>query len=84
MEPYRQVFLDGACLAWGHTLLKMTAGVGYTGAWSDEQFGEDRGARNDFFTRIGRAPYPEDAVFTRLTELGGGLQPDVCLSLMGA
>ena len=82
LEPYRQLFLDSACLAWGHTLLKMTAGVGYTGAWADEQFGQDRRQRNAFFTRLGRAPYPTAKAMTELISLGPGAEPDGLLAVL--
>lgn len=75
LEPYRQLFLDSAYLAWGHTLLKMTAGAGYTGAWAEEQFGEDRDRRNAFFTGVGRAPYPTAKAMTELVSQGPGAEP---------
>jgi hypothetical protein len=83
LEPYQQLFLDSAGLAWGHTLLKMTAGVGYTGEWADEQFGQDRDGRNAFFTRVGRAPYPGAKAMTELIALGPGAGPRELLSVLG-
>ena len=82
LEPYRQLFLDGACLAWGHTLLKMTAGVGYTGEWADEEFGQDRGRRNAYFTRVGRAPYPGAKALTELIALGPGASAEDLLAVV--
>ncbi|MFO8006616.1 MAG: hypothetical protein R6V05_02660 [Candidatus Brocadiia bacterium] len=76
LEPYRQVFLDGAHTAWGHTLLMMTAGVGYTTDWAEDQFGEDLGARNEFFRRVGAAAYPDEAVLSRLERRGPEARPD--------
>ena len=84
MEPYRQSFLDAADLAWGHTLLKMTAGVGYTGAWADEQFGKDRDARNAFFTRVGRAAYPKAKAMTELISQGPGTEPERLAAVLKA
>ncbi len=69
LSPYRDIFLDGAHVAWGHTLLKMTAGMGYTGEWADEQFGSDTAARNEFFRKLGEGEYPEFHVFQELSEL---------------
>jgi hypothetical protein len=82
LEPYRQTFLDGAHVAWGHTLLKTTAGVGYTGEWAREWFGDDVPARNDFFRRVGASPYPPDRVFEQLRRRGAQLTPDEALGLL--
>jgi len=75
MEPYRQSFLDGAHVAWGHTLLKMTAGVGLTGDWADRHFGGDARARNEFFRRIGEAPYPNADAMSALAATGPDTDP---------
>ncbi len=71
LEPYRADFLDAARLAWGHTLLKSTVGVGYTGAWADAHFGSERERRNSFFSRVGSLPYPQDGALRRLAAMGG-------------
>jgi len=84
MEPYRQFFLDSAYLAWGHTLLKRTAGFGYTGEWADGHFGDDRRARNDFFTRLGRLPYPGPAALRALGRLSPQAGPEAVLAAAGA
>jgi hypothetical protein len=82
LAPYRQLFLDSACLAWGHTLLKMTAGVGYTGEWAQEEFGRDRQRRNAYFTQVGRAPYPGAKALTELIALGPGAAADDLLRVV--
>ncbi|MFW6188938.1 MAG: hypothetical protein ACOC7T_00765 [Planctomycetota bacterium] len=83
LEPYRQRFLDAAHLVWGHTLLKSTSGVGYTGAWADEHFGEDRAARNGFFARVGARPHPDRESREALSELGNRAGPEEFLSALG-
>lgn len=75
LERYRQVFLDGAHFAWGHTLLKATAGVGCTGPWSSVQFGEDAVRRNEFFQRVGRGPYPDECAMRQFAALGSEAEP---------
>jgi hypothetical protein len=82
LEPYRDLFLDSAYLAWGHTLLKMTAGVGYTGEWAQEEFGQDRERRNAYFGRIGRAPYPGAKALTELIALGPGAEAEELLAVV--
>lgn len=82
MEPYRQQFLDGAHVAWGHTLLKTTAGVGMTGEWAEKHFGDDRAARNRFFRRLGAATYPEGRTLEELSVRGADLTPEHALGLV--
>jgi len=82
LAPYRQVFLNGAHVAWGHTLLRMTAGVGYTGQWAEAQFGSDTGSKNDFFRRAGAAPYPDQRIMQRLCEAGSEADPGDFLNIL--
>jgi hypothetical protein len=70
LRPHAREFLRGAFIAWGHTLLKMTAGVGYVGQWAETQFGDDVEKKNRFFERLGAAPYPTSQVMKRCTEAG--------------
>ncbi|MHC5034146.1 MAG: PHP domain-containing protein [Planctomycetota bacterium] len=84
LTPYRQAFLDGAHFAWGHTLLRMTAGIGATGAWAIEHFGDDRARRNAFFQRVGRAPYPRADVLRQLSAEGPQARPEVVLRVVEA
>lgn len=82
LASYGRAFLDGAHFAWGHTLLKMTAGVGAVGPWAEEHFGGDRAACNEFFRRVGSLPYPDEATMDRLAEAGGGAPPEAFLSVL--
>lgn len=82
LSPYRDVFLDGAHVAWGHTLLKMTAGMGYTGAWADGQFGSDTAARNEFFRRLGEVDYPDFRVFQELSHLDENADAEEILEIV--
>jgi len=84
LAPYRQMFLDGAHVAWGHTLLKTTAGLGYTGAWAERHFGGDVPARNEFFRRVGAVPYPSESVYDRLRRTGADAPPGHVLGLLDA
>lgn len=82
LAAHRQAFLDGARFAWGHTLLRMTAGVGAVGAWADGQFGGDPAPRNEFFRRVGAAPYPAAGVMDALAGLGAEAVPEQVLTLV--
>ena len=50
--PFKQVFMDGAYLLHGHTILARQASMGYRSDWSVEQF-RDRRSRNAFYTKLG-------------------------------
>ncbi len=82
MEPHRQQFLDGAHIAWGHTLLKMTAGVGVSGPWARERFGGDVAARNEFFRRVGAARCPADLILQQLSAGSPAPAPQEILDLL--
>ncbi|MHC4591276.1 MAG: hypothetical protein ACYS8L_01120 [Planctomycetota bacterium] len=84
LAPYRQAFLDGAHFAWGHTLLRMTAGIGATGLWAAEHFGDDRARRNAFFHRVGRAPYPAADALSELSAQGAQARPEAILRVLEA
>jgi hypothetical protein len=79
MELHRQVFLDGARFAWGHTLLRMTAGVGCTGKWAERHFGGNAARRNEFFQRVGRAACLDEEVMLRLKDQGDDAAPEAIL-----
>jgi hypothetical protein len=82
LAPHRQTFLAGAHVAWAHTLLKSTAGVGYAGERADEWFGDDDRARNEFFRRVGSAPYPSDGQMERLRQTGPDAAPGSLLEAL--
>jgi sugar phosphate isomerase/epimerase len=82
LAPHRQAFLDGAHFAWGHTLLRMRAGVGSTGAWADAHFGADVRGRNEFFRRVGAAAYPDERARDALAAMGADAEPGAVLALL--
>lgn len=52
LAPFKQPFMDGAYLLYGHTLLSQYAHLGYQSEWSQDQF-KDRRSRNNFYSKIG-------------------------------
>jgi hypothetical protein len=60
LQPMRQDFLDGATFVYGHTVLQRWAGLGYQSEWA-RVYLPTRRARNDFYTRLGRAVPPGPA-----------------------
>jgi len=82
LKPYVEDFRTGALVAWGHTLLKMTANLSYTGDWSREQFGDDEEARNEFYRRAGEAPMPSNNTLKSLCRMGADDSPNDILNLL--
>lgn len=76
LAPHLDTFLDGARVVWGHTMLKMTAGVGYVGEWADTYFGDDMSAKNEFFSYIGRTEYPSAMTLRELSNIGSSGTPE--------
>lgn len=70
LAPHLEIFRRGAHVLWGHTLLKMTAGVGYLGDWADAHFDGRVAEKNSFFREIGEVDYPDQQVMKRLREIG--------------
>jgi len=56
LQPFVEVFLQGARVVYGHTLLARHADFGYFSRAASEAFGTDRGAKNRFYARIGALP----------------------------
>ena len=83
LSPYTEEFVAGAHVAWGHTLLKMTAGIGYVGQWAEEHFGDDLQSKNEFFQRLGAAPYPDEDGWQRLAQTGLAAGPAAFESVLG-
>jgi hypothetical protein len=83
LAPYRDVFLNGARIAWGHTLLRMTAGVGFAGAWVERWFGGDAARRNAFFCAVGALPYPGGEQCDRLARAGQDASPETLCGVLG-
>jgi len=83
MTPHLAEFRRGAHIIWAHTLLRMTAGVGYTGRWADRHFGDRTRDKNEFFQRIGAAPYPSEDVMRELAKLGMDAEPEAISTAMG-
>jgi len=82
LAPHLGEFRRGAHIAWAHTLLKMTAGVGYVGEWAEAHFGGRVGEKNEFFGRIGAARYPDAKVMQHCIELGVDAGPDDFLKVL--
>lgn len=62
LQPYVADFLDGAYFLWGHTVLARHAGTGWASDWATARFGDDRAARNAFYSKIGRLVEPSASV----------------------
>ncbi|MFP4028938.1 MAG: hypothetical protein ACLFWL_14200 [Candidatus Brocadiia bacterium] len=75
LAPHLGTFRRGAHILWGHTLLRMTAGVGYTGEWADAHFRNQTGEKNEFFRRIGAFDYPGEETMAALEKMNEDASP---------
>ncbi|MBN1584152.1 MAG: hypothetical protein JXA89_25815 [Anaerolineae bacterium] len=69
LAPVRQAFLDGAYFIYGHTVAQRTLGIGCQSEWAQSEL-PARGARNRFYTALGRCVPPGPAGQARLEQLG--------------
>ncbi len=59
LAPLLPVFLKGAHIVWGHTVLQREKGLGYLGPWANRNF-PSVSAKNDFYEMVGRDLRPRD------------------------
>jgi hypothetical protein len=52
LRPVRAVFLKGAYIVYGHSVLQRAAGIGYTSAWAKRHF-KTRREKNAFYAMLG-------------------------------
>lgn len=57
LQPYYQLFLDGVHIAYAHTILEKSAGMGFTSYWSRNYFANNK-ERYEFFKEIGERLTP--------------------------
>ena len=57
LTPFYQIFLDGVHIAYAHTVLEKTAGMGFTSPWAQNYFA-NRKERYEFFKEIGERLSP--------------------------
>ena len=69
LEPYRRDFVDGARCLYGHTVLARYADFGYFSGKAQAAFGDDRAAKNAFFTKVGRVCIPTAFAQERLSSI---------------
>ncbi len=77
LAPLLPVFLKGAHIVYGHTVLQRESGLGYLSSWAKKNF-PNISAKNDFFEKLGRDLRPRDE--NRLAGLPAETTPDAILS----
>lgn len=60
MAPLMETFLDGALIAYAHTVLQAKAGMGYLSTWAKKSFSSIK-EKNAFYRWAGEAIEPADA-----------------------
>jgi hypothetical protein len=53
LQPLAPIFLKGAHIVYGHTVLQRAAGIGYTSVWAKKHF-KTRKEKNTFYASLGR------------------------------
>jgi hypothetical protein len=79
LAPLVPVFLRGAHIIFGHSVLQRQAGLGYLSPWAKQTF-PVAAARNDFFERLGRELQPANEA--RLSQLTSQATPDQIIALI--
>ncbi len=67
LAPLAPYFIESAWILWGHAVLEMSSGRGYTSEWAKEVF-KDRARKNYFFARVGKATRAQEEEVCRLGE----------------
>jgi hypothetical protein len=83
LELVRDAFLDGAYFIYGHTTLQRNLNMGYQSDWAKSEL-PTRQARNDFYSRAGRALPPGAQGLQRLAFLSPHMKPKEILARWGA
>ncbi len=81
LAPIADAFMDGAYFVYGHTVLKRRLGLGYLSPWAQAHLPE-RGTRNAFFTRIGRAARPGIDDARKMQALSPSMTPADILTIL--
>ena len=84
LQPHTQVFLDGAHIIWGHSLLLRHGGFGYLSPQAEAVFGRDVRRKNEFFLEVGRRPVPHGADLARLRSASKTANPKGVLRALAA
>lgn len=83
LQPLVPVFLKGAYIAYGHTVLQHGSGMGYLSAWAQKNF-SSTAEKNRFYEEVGRKTEPQaihllrnlpedstpDSILAKLNQLG--------------
>lgn len=69
LKPYKRIFIEGACIVAGHTILGRFADFTYMGEKSENEFGSLK-KRNAFFASVGALPAVNQKVANTLKEAG--------------
>jgi hypothetical protein len=82
LAPLRGDFLAGAYFIYGHTVMQRALGLGYQSRWAHVHL-PSRRARNEFYTKVGRAVPPGHAGLARLSQLNLLMSPEAITATLG-
>ena len=69
LNPYKKIFLEGARIIIGHTILGRFANYGYVGEKADSEY-SNLNKRNEFFATVGALPALDIRTGIMLREAG--------------
>ena len=81
MKPHAAIFLEGALILWGHSLLLRHGGFGYLSPQAEAAFGRDAVRKNAFFREVGEQPVPHG---NRLPALRAASRAGDCKAVLRA
>lgn len=70
LAPYKGLFISGARVLVGHTVLSRFAGFGYAGPEAEAEFGTDVQAKNALFEAVGALPPVDGIIAWYLRQVG--------------
>jgi len=82
LKPHQQVFLEGARIIWGHSLLLRHGGFGYLSGQAEAAFGSDTVRKNEFFRQVGAMAVPAGATLASLKKASLNGDPKAILQIL--
>jgi len=79
LRPYREDFVDGADMLYGHTLAQRALGRGYQSDWARTHL-PDRAGRNGFYVELGRSVSPGSTALRRVRDAAHIEEPQAFLN----
>jgi hypothetical protein len=77
--PFRQAFLEGADVIYGHTVMQRALGLGYQSDWATKHL-HTRRERNTFYLQVSRKMPAGTKALDRIKQINIAVSPDEFLT----